>query len=78
MEFKGHIKTIFDAFVLGEAVNQCEIKGVVVRPDISKRSKIYHGMTIVYNETVSGIKRWTDGKVWSTSKFYNGFFVYED
>ncbi|PKC10527.1 hypothetical protein RhiirA5_244658, partial [Rhizophagus irregularis] len=36
------------------------------------------GSVYVYDEAESGIKRWTDGKIWSPSKIVGDFLVYQE
>ncbi|KAI9295607.1 hypothetical protein K502DRAFT_213454 [Neoconidiobolus thromboides FSU 785] len=78
MEFIGFIDTVLDAFIISEAARRGEIKMMSKRPNVTRRNSIYDGMTIIFDETMTGMKRWTDGKVWAPSKLYNGFFLYEE
>ncbi|KAI5964230.1 PTH2 [Candida pseudojiufengensis] len=72
----GRIYSILDALLLIEA---CRLKMLPIinrRLTILERSKFIKPNTIfIWNETSCGMKRWTDGKIWSASKVYNGNFL---
>ncbi|KAI5956360.1 PTH2 [Candida jiufengensis] len=72
----GRIYSILDALLLIEA---CRLKMIPIinrRLTILERSKFIKPNTIfIWNETSCGMKRWTDGKIWSASKVYNGNFL---
>ncbi|KAI9295608.1 hypothetical protein K502DRAFT_277802, partial [Neoconidiobolus thromboides FSU 785] len=47
------------------------------RLSVIERDNITSGSVFIYNEEESGIKRWSDGKTWSSSKLKKGFFQYQ-
>lgn len=39
---------------------------------------IQSGNTFIYEEKTTGIKRWTDGVIWSPSRILGNFLVYRE
>ncbi|KAJ7850728.1 Gti1/Pac2 family-domain-containing protein, partial [Mycena leptocephala] len=73
------VKTPMDALRLIEAAR----RGVILRitrrlNDAERRTMIKSGAVFVFIVEESGIKRWTDGLVWSTSSIESNFFVYRE
>lgn len=49
------------------------------RPDDGERAElIKSGNIFIYEETVSGIRRWTDGLNWSPSRILGNFLIYRE
>ncbi|KAJ3417604.1 hypothetical protein HDV05_000061 [Chytridiales sp. JEL 0842] len=46
--------------------------------DENEKRFLTSGMVFVYGEKESGIKRWTDGKLWSPSRIRGNFLVYNE
>ncbi|RCH80699.1 hypothetical protein CU098_007500, partial [Rhizopus stolonifer] len=44
----------------------------------NERNMIKSGTIIVFNETETGIKRWTDGLIWSPSRVLGNFLIYRE
>ena len=77
--FAGFIETTYDAMLLLESCLQARSFHVNRRPQDKERSKcITSGATFVYEESASGIKRWTDGFNWSPSRIMGNFLVYRE
>ncbi|OBZ91595.1 Global transcription regulator FGP1 [Choanephora cucurbitarum] len=43
-----------------------------------ERQLVRSGSIFVFDETESGIKRWTDGRIWSPSRIMGNFLVYRE
>jgi len=77
--FIGHIATLYDARLLVE----CCVRGII-KPihrrlhDFEQGELIRDGSVFVFEEESSNIKRWTDGRTWSTSRKVGDFFVYQE
>ncbi|EMG46509.1 pac2 cAMP-independent regulatory protein pac2 [Candida maltosa Xu316] len=74
--YRGKIKSLYDALLIIEScrLQQCPI--ITRRLTGMERTKFIKPNTIfVWNETQCGMKRWTDGKLWSASKVFNGNFL---
>ncbi|CAG8708267.1 18494_t:CDS:2, partial [Racocetra persica] len=48
------------------------------RPLEEERQSLVPGSVFVYDENEAGIKRWTDGKLWSPSRIYGDFLLYQE
>ena len=77
--FTGHVATTQDALLLFEACLQGHLSHVPRRPhDRERSSLIRSGSVFIYEENASGIKRWTDGVLWSPSRILRNFLVYRE
>ncbi|KAI9293325.1 hypothetical protein K502DRAFT_273978, partial [Neoconidiobolus thromboides FSU 785] len=65
-----------DAIVLFEAIKIGKLNMVKERPSFSERLEIQSGDLFIYDETITGIKRWTDGMSWTSGRLNEGFFHY--
>lgn len=72
----GRVYTLYDALLLLEA---CRLN---ILPTIDRRLTTFERLRFIkpncifiWNETKSGMKRWTDGKLWSASKVIFGNFL---
>ncbi|KAK5077418.1 Global transcription regulator sge1 [Exophiala xenobiotica] len=75
----GHVATTQDALILFEACLQGYLSPVGRRPlDRERSTLIRSGSVFIYEENTSGIKRWTDGVVWSPSRILDTFLVYRE
>lgn len=74
----GYIHDTSDAVLLVEAC----LKGIVPqctrRPRPEERWMIRSGAVFVYEERMSGIKRWTDGLKWTPSRAISEFLMYHE
>ncbi|KHC59823.1 hypothetical protein MGE_04151 [Candida albicans P75010] len=77
--YKGQISSLNDALLIIEACRLQKLPMVTRRLTGIERNKFIKPNTVfVWNETQCGMKRWTDGRLWSASKVYNGnFLVYK-
>lgn len=74
--YRGRIRTLQDALILLEATRLEKLPTINRRLTTIERNKYIKPNTIfVWNETTCGMKRWTDGKLWSASKVYNTHFL---
>lgn len=77
--FYGHIASTQDALLLFEACLNGAPNHVARRSyDRERVSLIKSGNIFIYEEHSSGIKRWTDGIVWSPSRILGNFLVYRE
>lgn len=73
----GFIESTYDALVLFEACLSGLIAHVPRRPhDREREHVIKSGNIFLYEESTSGIKRWTDGISWSPSRILGNFLIY--
>ncbi|OIR58238.1 MAG: Gti1/Pac2 family protein [Amphiamblys sp. WSBS2006] len=76
--FYGKIETKVDVLKLLELANQNKELFVKRRLHDNERRQIRSGSIFVYDEAVSGIKRWTDGMIWSPSRTVEDFLIYRE
>ncbi|KAJ6012578.1 Gluconate transport inducer 1/Pac2 [Penicillium canescens] len=77
--FNGYVATTQDALLLFEACLTGDLRHVPRRPCDRERSHLVRsGSVFVYDESSSGIKRWTDGIAWSPSRILGNFLVYRE
>jgi hypothetical protein len=75
--YYGFIGSTLDALILFEACITGQIKHVSRRPhDREREYVIQSGRIFIYEESTSGIKRWTDGISWSPSRILGNFLIY--
>ena len=73
--FRGYIETTYDALLVFEAARRGMIPRVTRRLIERERGMVQSGAVFVFDEHESGIKRWTDGLVWSPSRILGNFLV---
>ncbi|RXK37296.1 hypothetical protein M231_05438 [Tremella mesenterica] len=76
--FRGYIETTFDALLVFEAARRGMIPRVTRRLIERERGMVQSGAVFVFDEHESGIKRWTDGLIWSPSRILGNFLVYRE
>ncbi|PVV00265.1 hypothetical protein BB560_005360 [Smittium megazygosporum] len=76
--YNGYIDTTNDALLVLEACRTGLLKPVQRRLSEDERLKIKSGSIFVWDEELSGIKRWTDGKSWSPSRVNGCFLTYNE
>ncbi|KAI9094375.1 Gti1/Pac2 family-domain-containing protein [Phlyctochytrium arcticum] len=77
--FIGFVATTHDCLVLFEACRVGALKRVQRRLTEQERERcIRSGSVFVWEESESGIKRWTDSKSWSPSRIKGSFLVYRE
>lgn len=75
---RGYIHTHDEAMLLVHAIRLGLIKPTIERPTIEERESIRDGSIYCFKETEEGMKRWTDGKIWSPSKILGHFLLYKE
>ncbi|RSL99247.1 hypothetical protein CDV31_012255 [Fusarium ambrosium] len=76
-----HIDTTRDALIAFEAYLSGEQHGFLQRPlkgELQEQKLIRGGNVFIYNEHQSGIKCWTDGMSWGSSRILGDFLVYRE
>ncbi|KAH8193555.1 hypothetical protein TruAng_012279 [Truncatella angustata] len=77
--WKGYCGGTLDALYLIEWCIRGNGKHVTRRPhDRERASLIASGNIFIYQEQANGIKRWTDGILWSPSRMLGNFFIYRE
>ncbi|KAL9558534.1 hypothetical protein MBANPS3_000870 [Mucor bainieri] len=76
--FFGYIETTQDALLIFEGCRRGLIPRVSRRLQEKERRMIRSGSVFVFDESESGIKRWTDGLVWSPSRILGNFLIYRE
>ncbi|KAF5345799.1 hypothetical protein D9756_010860 [Leucocoprinus leucothites] len=75
----GYVKTTVHALRLVHAASQGVIPRIIRCPKGSeRRTMIKSGVVIVFSVEESGIKRWTDGLLWSPPRAVGNFLVYRE
>ena len=74
--FFGVVDNTVHAFRLVLAAQKGLVPRIVRRPsDTERREMIISGAVFIFNVEESGIKRWTDGLLWSASRINGNFLV---
>ncbi|ORY94901.1 Gti1/Pac2 family-domain-containing protein [Syncephalastrum racemosum] len=76
--FHGYIETTRDSLLIFEACRQGLLPRVGRRLQEKERQLVKSGAVFCFDENESGIKRWTDGLVWSPSRILGNFLVYRE
>ncbi|KAJ2555108.1 Gluconate transport-inducing protein, partial [Coemansia sp. RSA 1933] len=76
--YHGYVETTDDALRILEACRRGTLKRRSRRLCESERTNISSGSLFVWDESESGIRRWTDGKRWSPSRVNGCFLVYTE
>jgi hypothetical protein len=76
--YYGYIETVEDAVMIVEACRHGRLMRVKRRLHEKERQGIRSGSVFVFVERESGIRRWTDGKVWSPSRICGEFLLYRE
>ncbi|XP_006458985.1 hypothetical protein AGABI2DRAFT_191073 [Agaricus bisporus var. bisporus H97] len=77
--FIGYVETTVHALRLIHAARQGVIPRITRRlNDSERRTMIKSGAVFVFSVEESGIKRWTDGLLWSPSRIVGNFLVYRE
>ncbi|ELA46187.1 hypothetical protein VCUG_02323 [Vavraia culicis subsp. floridensis] len=75
---RGYIHSYNEASLIVHAVRLGIIEPIKERLSNADRENIKSGCIFVFIEDDSGIKRWTDGKIWSPSKILGHFLLYKE
>ncbi|CAO3597049.1 unnamed protein product [Absidia cylindrospora] len=76
--FHGYIETTQDSLLVLEACRRSLLPTVSRRLQEKERKLVRSGFVFVFDEKNSGIKRWTDGLVWSPSRILGNFLIYRE
>lgn len=76
--FYGIIDSTADALRVFELCRQGKLGRVRRRLHEKERHLIRSGSVFVFDEKESGIRRWTDGRVWSPSRILGNFLIYRE
>ncbi|KAI8984295.1 Gti1/Pac2 family-domain-containing protein [Mycotypha africana] len=76
--FHGFIESTNDILVIIEGCRAGKLPMVNRRLIQKERHAIKSGTIIVFDETETGIKRWTDGFLWSPSRILGNFLIYRE
>ncbi|KAJ1662370.1 Gluconate transport-inducing protein [Coemansia sp. RSA 1813] len=76
--YHGYVETTDDALRIFEACRKGTLARRSRRLCESERNEISSGSLFVWDESESGIRRWTDGKRWSPSRVNGCFLVYTE
>ena len=76
--FYGLIETTLDSLRVFQCCREGKLGRIRRRLYDRERKLIRSGSVFVFNEVESGIKRWTDGRLWSPSRIYGNFLIYRE
>ncbi|KAI8148446.1 Gti1/Pac2 family-domain-containing protein [Fennellomyces sp. T-0311] len=76
--FHGFIETTQDVLLIFEGCRRGLLPRICRRLQEKERKMIQSGSVFVFDERESGIKRWTDGRVWSPSRILGNFLIYRE
>ncbi|OZJ05628.1 hypothetical protein BZG36_01527 [Bifiguratus adelaidae] len=76
--FHGYVETTRDTLLLFEACHRAILPRVKRRLKDKERHIVRSGTVFVFDEKESGIKRWTDGLMWSPSRILGNFLIYRE
>ncbi|KAI9271518.1 Gti1/Pac2 family-domain-containing protein, partial [Phascolomyces articulosus] len=76
--FHGYIETTRDSLIILEACRRGLLPRINRRLQEKERQLVTSGAVFCFDENESGIKRWTDGLVWSPSRILGNFLVYRE
>lgn len=76
--FHGLVETTSDALRIFELCRHGRLGRVRRRLHERERRQIKSGSIFVFDEAESGIRRWTDGRLWSPSRILGNFLVYRE
>lgn len=76
--YYGHVQTPADAVRLFEACRLGILPRVQCRLSYRETASIKSGSVFVWDTREAGIKRWTDGKMWSASRVSGSFLTYRE
>ncbi|KAI0223951.1 Gluconate transport-inducing protein, partial [Massospora cicadina] len=74
--YVGYVQTVNDALRLFEAVSLGILPTTNRRLSGTERRAIRSGSVFIFDETASGVQRWTDGLRWSASRLNGHFLIY--
>ncbi|CAG8693166.1 1664_t:CDS:2, partial [Dentiscutata heterogama] len=72
------VQTVNDAMIIFEACRRGILQRTTRRLLEKEKEELRSGQVYVFDENESGIKRWTDGRLWSPSRIIKDFLVYRE
>ncbi|ORX87733.1 hypothetical protein K493DRAFT_385762 [Basidiobolus meristosporus CBS 931.73] len=76
--YHGYIESVHDALLIFEACRLGYLSRVQRRLADKERRNIRSGSVFIWEEGESGIRRWTDGYIWSPSRVFGSFLTYRE
>ena len=76
--FYGLVENTLDALRIFQMCRDGRLNRVRRRLHERERRQIRSGSVFVFDEEESGIKRWTDGRLWSPSRILGNFLIYRE
>ncbi|KAK4050448.1 Global transcription regulator sge1 [Microbotryomycetes sp. JL201] len=77
--FQGFVETTLDALLIFEGCRRGILPKITRRlQEPEKRALVDSGSVFVFDEEETGIKRWTDGLIWSPSRTLGNFLLYRE
>ena len=77
--YHGYVETALDALLIIQGCNTGTLPLVTRRLlDAEKKATVVSGSVFVWDESATGIRRWTDGMTWSPSRTLGNFLVYRE
>jgi hypothetical protein len=76
--FHGMIESTSDAFRVFDLCRRGRLGRIRRRLHDKERRLIRSGSVFCFDEAESGIKRWTDGRLWSPSRILGNFLIYRE
>lgn len=74
----GYVSNYEEAVLMVHAIRLGCFPTVTERLKVEERCRIESGDIFCFIENTSGMKRWTDGRIWSPSKICGEFLVYQE
>ncbi|KAM0676403.1 hypothetical protein GVAV_000368 [Gurleya vavrai] len=75
---RGYIHSHEEAMLIMHAIRLGLFRPATERPTMEEREAIASGSIFCFIECEEGMKRWTDGKIWSPSKILGHFLLYKE
>lgn len=76
--FYGLVENTLDALRIFQMCQEGRLNRVLRRLHERERRLIRSGSVFVFDEEESGIRRWTDGRLWSPSRILGNFLIYRE
>ncbi|KAK4052921.1 Global transcription regulator sge1 [Microbotryomycetes sp. JL221] len=79
LAFRGFVETTLDALLIFEGCRRSILPKITRRlQESEKKALVNSGSVFVFDEEETGIKRWTDGLIWSPSRTLGNFLLYRE
>lgn len=77
-KINGYINSYDEALLVVHAARLGALDVTKERLNVDARERIESGNIFCFIENMSGMKRWTDGRIWSPSKICGEFLIYQE